>query len=201
MRNQNNLRNKEQNVIFARGKIIEINDKDSTPSFILFVRNGGGRRHTFLTFRYDVSKIVPIEGTNVYIEGHLNNIFDSTRYKSQYYVADYLKLEQTEITNHFNLSESNGFAFPKHFANFFVYGTVIHKSSRINSIWIELIVKDKYNNEVKLQYSKKMRVSDIKFKVGDKVYVYALPISTEKLLNEEIVNFETLVAEDIVIEQ
>ncbi|MFM0588696.1 hypothetical protein, partial [Streptococcus suis] len=65
MRNQNNLRNKEQNVIFARGKIIEINDKDSTPSFILFVRNGGGRRHTFLTFRYDVSKIVPIEGTNV----------------------------------------------------------------------------------------------------------------------------------------
>lgn len=165
------------------------------------MRNGGGRRHTFLTFRYDVSKIVPIEGTNVYIEGHLNNIFDSTRYKSQYYVADYLKLEQTEITNHFNLSESNGFAFPKHFAKFFVYGTVIHKSSRINSIWIELIVKDKYNNEVKLQYSKKMRVSDIKFKVGDKVYVYALPISTEKLVNEEIVNFETLIAEDIVIEQ
>ncbi|NQJ21509.1 hypothetical protein HO566_03015 [Streptococcus suis] len=201
MRNQNNLQNINRNTIFARGKIIEINDKDSNPSFILFVRNGGGRRHTFLTFRYDVSKIVPIEGTNVYIEGHLNNIFDSTRYKSQYYVADYLKLEQTEITNHFNLSESNGFAFPKHFAKFFVYGTVIHKSSRINSIWIELIVKDKYNNEVKLQYSKKMRVSDIKFKVGDKVYVYALPISTEKLLNEEIVNFETLVAEDIVIEQ
>ncbi|HEL2552467.1 hypothetical protein HO542_00585 [Streptococcus suis] len=201
MRNQNNLRNKEQNVLFARGKIIEVNNDDNKPSFILFIRNGGGRRHTFLTFRYDVSKIVPIEGTNVYIEGHLNNIFDSTRYKSQYYVADYLKLEQTEITNHFNLSESNGFAFPKHFAKFFVYGTVIHKSSRINSIWIELIVKDKYNNEVKLQYSKKMRVSDIKFKVGDKVYVYALPISTEKLLNEEIVNFETLVAEDIVIEQ
>ncbi|HEL1811315.1 TPA: hypothetical protein TXY98_001039 [Streptococcus suis] len=201
MRNQNNLQNKSQNTIFARGKIIEVNDKASNPSFILFVRNGGGRRHTFLTFRYDVSKLVPIEGTNVYIEGHLNNIFDSTRYKSQYYVADYLKLEQTEITNHFNLSESNGFAFPKHFAKFFVYGTVIHKSSRINSIWIELIVKDKYNNEVKLQYSKKMRVSDIKFKVGDKVYVYALPISTEKLLNEEIVNFETLVAEDIVIEQ
>ncbi|HEP1813684.1 hypothetical protein ACTJ5T_04920 [Streptococcus suis] len=201
MRNQNNLRNKEQNVLFARGKIIEVNNDDNKPSFILFIRNGGGRRHTFLTFRYDVSKIVPIEGTNVYIEGHLNYIFDSTRYKSQYYVADYLKLEQTEITNHFNLSESNGFAFPKHFAKFFVYGTVIHKSSRINSIWIELIVKDKYNNEVKLQYSKKMRVSDIKFKVGDKVYVYALPISTEKLLNEEIVNFETLVAEDIVIEQ
>ncbi|HFI0769177.1 TPA: hypothetical protein ACGO6Y_002372, partial [Streptococcus suis] len=161
----------------------------------------GGRRHTFLTFRYDADKLKPREGTNVYIEGHLYNNLGSTSFKSQHYFADFLKKEQTEISNFFNLSDSNGFAYPKHFAKFFISGTIIHKSSRINSIWIELIVKDKYNNEVKLQYSKKMRVSDIKFKVGDKVYVYALPISTEKLVNEEIVNFETLVAEDIVIEQ
>ncbi|WP_161942669.1 hypothetical protein, partial [Streptococcus suis] len=107
----------------------------------------------------------------------------------------------TEISNYFNLSKSNGFAFPKHFAKFFVYGTVINMNVNNNSIWIELKIKDENDNEVKIQYSKKMRVSDIKFKVGDKVYVYALPISTEKLLNEEIVNFETLVAEDIVIEQ
>lgn len=32
MRNQNNLRNKKQNVIFDRGKIIEINDKDMPQS-------------------------------------------------------------------------------------------------------------------------------------------------------------------------
>ena len=64
MRNQNNLQNKKQNVIFARGKIIEINDEASNPSFTLFVRNGGGRRHTFLTFIYDSDKVVPIEGTN-----------------------------------------------------------------------------------------------------------------------------------------
>ena len=201
MRNQNNLRNKKQNVLFARGKIIEVSNDVNNPSFLLLIRNGGGRRHTFLTFRYDVSKIVPITGTNVYIEGHLNNIFDSTRYKSQYYVADYLKLEQTEITNHFNLSESNGFAFPKHFANFFVYGTVINMNVNYNSIWIELTVKDENENVVKIQYSKKMRVNDINLSIDDKVYIYALPISTEKLVNEEIVNFETLVAEDIVIEK
>lgn len=46
-----------------------------------------------------------------------------------------------------------------------------------------------------------MRVNDTKLNTGDKVYAYALPISTEKLVNEKIVNFETLVAEDIVIEQ
>lgn len=201
MRNQNNLQNKRQNTIFARGKIIEVNDKASNPSFILFVRNGGGRRHTVLTFRYNADKLKPREGTNAYIEGHLYNNLDSTRFKNQHYFADILKKEQTEISNFFNLSDSNGFAYPKHFAKFFISGTIIHKSSRINSIWIELIVKDKYNNKVKLQYSKKMRVNDTKLNIGEKVYVYALPISTEKLVNEEIVNFETLVAEDIVIEQ
>ncbi|NQJ30870.1 hypothetical protein HO564_09865 [Streptococcus suis] len=201
MRNQNNLRNKEQNVIFARGKIIEINDKDSTPSFILFVRNGGGRRHTFLTFRYDTDKLNPIKGTNVYIEGSLKNNTKSNTLKSSHYFADYLKIDQTEISKFFNLSDSNGFAYPKHFAKFFISGTIIHKSSRINSIWIELIVKDECDNVVKIQYSKKMRVNDINLSIDDKVYIYALPISTEKLVNEEIVNFETLVAEDIVIEQ
>ncbi|MGV3011312.1 hypothetical protein [Streptococcus thoraltensis] len=201
MRNQNNLRNKKQNVLFARGKIIEVNDKASNPYFTLFIRNGGGRRHTNLTFRYDTEKLIPKEGTNVYVEGHLNNVFESTRYKSQYYVADYLKLEQTEITNHFNLSESNGFAFPKHFAKFFVYGTVINRYVNNSSIWVELTVKDESNNVVKIQYSKKMRVNDINLSIDDKVYIYALPISTEKLVNEEIVNFENLIAEDIVIEQ
>ncbi|HFR3343383.1 TPA: hypothetical protein ACHU58_001480 [Streptococcus suis] len=70
-----------------------------------------------------------------------------------------------------------------------------------NSIWIELTIKDENNNEVQIQYSKKMRVNDTKLNIGDKVYVYTLPVSTEKLVNEEIVNFETLIAEDIVIEQ
>ena len=60
---------------------------------------------------------------------------------------------------------------------------------------MKMIMKSKFST------AKKMRVSDIKFKVGDKVYVYALPISTEKLVNKEIVNFETLVAEDIVIDK
>ncbi|HFU3941237.1 TPA: hypothetical protein ACGO2Z_002397, partial [Streptococcus suis] len=63
-----------------------------------------------------------------------------------------------------------------------------------------LTVKDESNNVVKIQYSKNMRVNDLNLRISDKVYIYALPISTEKLVNEEIVNFETLIAEDIVIE-
>lgn len=201
MRNQNNLQNKRQNTIFARGKIVEVSNDVNNPSFLLFIRNGGGRRHTYLAFKYDANKLTPIDGANVYIEGHLNNAFNSTKLKRQHYFADCLNLDQTEISNHFSLKESKGFAYPKHFAKFFVYGTVINMNVNYNSIWIELTIKDENDNEVKIQYSKKMRVNDTKLNTGDKVYVYALPISTEKLVNEEIVNFETLVAEDIVIEQ
>ncbi|HEL9630377.1 MULTISPECIES: hypothetical protein [Streptococcus] len=201
MRNQNNLQNQRQNTIFARGKIVEVNNDVNNPSLILFIRNGGGRRHTFLTFRYDADKLNPIKGTNVYIEGSLKNNTKSNRLKSSHYSADYLKMEQTEISNHFNLAESKGFAFPKHFAKFFIYGTVINRYVNNSSIWVELTVKDESNNVVKIQYSKNMRVNDLNLRIGDKVYIYALPISTEKLVNEEIVNFETLIAEDIVIEQ
>lgn len=144
--------------------------------------------------------LYPIKGTNVYIEGHLNNIIDSNKFKNQHYFADNLTVVQTEISNYFNLSKSNGFAFPKHFAKFFVYGTVLNRSVNYNSIWIEVTVKDENENVVKIQYSKKMRVNDINLSVGDKVYIYALPISTEKDIEGKIVNFETLIAEDIVIE-
>ncbi|HEL1810612.1 TPA: hypothetical protein TXY98_000296 [Streptococcus suis] len=201
MRNQTNLQKIYRNTILARGKIVEVNDEVINPYFTLFIRNGGGRRHTYLTFRYDVSKIVPIEGTNVYIEGHLNNAFNSTKHKHQHYFADHLKVVRTEISDYFNLSESEGFAYPKHFAKFFVYGTILNRSVNYNSIWVEVTVKDENDNVVKIQYSKKMRVNDINLSVGDKVYIYALPISTEKFVTEEIVNFETLIAEDIVIEQ
>ncbi|MEI4352792.1 hypothetical protein V9Z49_04935 [Streptococcus suis] len=200
MRNQNNLQNINRNTIFARGKIIEINDKDCAPSFILFIRNGAGRKHTYLTLRYDPNILYPIKGTNVYIEGHLNNVINSNKFKNQHYFADNLTVVQTEISNYFNLSKSNGFAFPKHFAKFFVYGTILNRSVNYNSIWVEVTVKDENDNVVKIQYSKKMRVNDINLSVGDKVYIYALPISTEKFVTEEIVNFETLIAEDIVIE-
>ncbi|MGQ7320233.1 hypothetical protein ACTGXJ_07960 [Streptococcus suis] len=201
MRNQNNLQNINRNTIFARGKIIEINDKDCTPSFILFIRNGAGRKHTYLTLRYDPNILYPIKGTNVYIEGHLNNDINSNKFKNQHYFADCLIKDQTEISNYFNLSESEGFAYRNHFSKMFVFGTVINKYLKPNSKWIELIIRDNCKNQIKVQYSTKMRVNDIKFKVGDKVYVYALPISTEKFVNDEIVNFETLIAEDIVIEQ
>ena len=30
----------------------------NNPSFLLFIRNGGGRRHTYLAFKYDANKLL-----------------------------------------------------------------------------------------------------------------------------------------------
>ena len=54
-----------------------------------------------------------------------------------------------------------------------------------NSTWIELIDKDNFDFTVKLQYSKKMRVSDINYDVGDNLFIYALIISSEKTINQK----------------
>ena len=198
MRNQNNLQNKKQNVLFARGKIVEINDKGSAPSFILFIRNGAGRKHTYLTFEYDSNKFHLKKGTVVSITAHIEN---TGTQNNCVIITDSVQNEQTELATFFNKQSVFGFAYPKPFAKLFVFGKVIDKHLKPNSNWIEMIIEDNCKNRIKVQYSTKMRVNDTKLNTGDKVYAYALPISTEKLVNEEIVNFETLVAEDIVIEQ
>ena len=198
MRNQNNLRNKEQNVIFARGKIIELNNGGTNPSFILFVRNGAARKHTYLTFEYDSNKFHLKKGTVVSITAHIEN---TGTQNNCVIITDSVQNEQTELATFFNKQSVFGFAYPKPFAKLFVFGKVIDKHLKPNSNWIEMIIEDNCKNRIKVQYSTKMRVNDTKLNTGDKVYAYALPISTEKLVNEEIVNFETLVAEDIVIEQ
>ncbi len=40
-----------------------------------------------------------------------------------------------------------------------------------------MIIKDYCENRVKVQYSTKMRVNETRFRIGDNVYLSALPIS------------------------
>ncbi len=67
-----------------------------------------------------------------------------------------------------------------------------------NSNWIELTVKDNFDFTVKLQYSKKMRVSDINYDVGDNLFIYALIISSEKTINQKKRSYFNLIAEDMI---
>ena len=196
MRNQNNLQNKKQNVLFARGKIVEINDKGSAPSFILFIRNGAGRKHTYLTFEYDSNKFQLKKGMMVSITAHIENINTKNSYEI---MIDTIQEEQTELAAFFNKQSVFGFAYPKPFAKLFVFGKVIDKHLKPYSKWVEMIIQDNCKNRIKVQYSTKMRVNETRFGIGDNVYISALPISTTKTIQAETLIFENYILEDIVI--
>ena len=196
MRNQNNLQKINRNTILARGKIIEINDKDSTPSFILFIRNGAGRKHTYLTFEYDSNKFQLKKGMMVSITAHIENINTKNSYEI---MIDTIQVEQTELAAFFNKQSVFGFAYPKPFAKLFVFGKVIDKHLKPYSKWVEMIIQDNCKNRIKVQYSTKMRVNETRFGIGDNVYISALPISTTKTIQAETLIFENYILEDIVI--
>lgn len=200
MRNQNILQNTNHNTIFACGKIIDVNNDSITPWFILFIRNGGDRRHTYLKFRYDPKTLIPKRNTTILIKGHMENYCGSDTTKIQYFVADWIRLENPELVNHFGISEQSGFAYQKPFAKFFIYGAITYKLCTHESKWIEIGIRDFNGTEIKAQYSRKMRVDEVNAQVGDYVYLYALPISTKKLVKNRVINFENLIVEDIVID-
>lgn len=196
MRNQNNLQKINRNTILARGKIIEINDKDSTPSFILFIRNGAGRKHTYLTFEYDSNKFQLKKGMVVSITAHIEN---TNTPNNCVIITDSVQNEQTELATFFGKKEYFGFAYPKPFAKLFVFGKVIDKHLKPYSKWVEMIIQDNCKNRIKVQYSTKMRVDEARFGIGDNVYISALPISTTKTIQAETLIFENYILEDIVI--
>ncbi|CYV02359.1 TPA: hypothetical protein U2C31_000309 [Streptococcus suis] len=198
MRNQNNLQKINRNTILARGKIVEVNYDANNRSFILFIRNGGGRRHTFLKCYFKLDKFQLKKGTVVSISGHIENINTKNSYKV---IVDSIQEEQTELATFFNKKPSFGFAYPNHFAKMFVFGKVIDKHLKPNSNWIEMIIEDNCKNRIKVQYSTKMRVNETNFEIGDYVYLSALPISIQKTFHEETFNFENYILEDIVIKR
>lgn len=198
MRNQTNLQKIYRNTILARGKIVEVNDQDIMPYLNLFIRNGAGRKHTYLKCYFNREKFQLKKGMVVSISGHIENINTKNCYKI---IIDSTQEEQTELATFFNKQSVFGFAYLKPFAKLFVFGKVIDKHLKPNSNWIEIIIQDNCKNRIKVQYSTKMRVNETRVEIGDNVYVSALPISIQKTIQEETFNFENYILEDIVIKR
>ncbi len=198
MRNQTNLQKIYRNTILARGKIVEVNDQDIMPYLNLFIRNGAGRKHTFLKCYYNREKFQFKKGMTISISAHIENINTKNSYKI---IIDSTQEEQTELATFFNKQSVFGFAYLKPFAKLFVFGKVIDKHLKPNSNWIEIIIQDNCKNRIKVQYSTKMRVNETRVEIGDNVYVSALPISIQKTIQEETFNFENYILEDIVIKR
>lgn len=82
-----------------------------------------------------------------------------------------------------------------------MFGKVIDKHLKPYSKWVEMIIQDNCKNRIKVQYSTKMRVNETRFRIGDSVYLSALPISIQKTIHEEMFIFENYILEDIVVER
>ncbi|HFI0443235.1 TPA: hypothetical protein ACGOY5_002210 [Streptococcus suis] len=191
----------ERNRIFARGKVVDIVSNGSDYSIEVFVRNGAGRQHTYLFFSVDAESLPNQlkKGTTVHITGHIENFIDSRSKPTQRYVADIITPEKTELARYFRKDDFQfGFAPQRHYAKLFVAGEVIRVIHMPGSNWIQLIIRDRARNNVKLQFSKNMRVADCTYQQGGYVYVSAIPISTSKSIEGQIVRFENLIIEDIV---
>ncbi|HEM4927520.1 TPA: hypothetical protein ACGO5H_001847 [Streptococcus suis] len=190
------------NRIFARGKIVNLNPNGSNYDIELFIRNGGGRQHTYLHFNCsNIALQLELKtGTTIHVYGHVENYIDIRNKPAQKYVADIITPEKTELARYFRKEDFQfGFAPQRHFAKFFVAGEVTRVINNTTSKWIVLSIKDASGNIVNIQFSRRMRVADNFFKKGDYVYAYAIPISTKKNISGQDVNFITLIAEDIEI--
>lgn len=103
---------------------------DNKPSFILFIRNGAGRKHTYLKCYFNREKFQLKKGMVVSISGHIENINTKNCYEI---IIDTIQEEQTELAVFFNKKPSFGFAYPNHFAKMFVFGKVIDKHLKPNT--------------------------------------------------------------------
>lgn len=193
------IKNRRRNAVIARGKIINIEHNEDYSYLKLFIRNGAGLRHTYLTFRYDPKIFYISKNQYVIITAHIENKQNSFGGVDQFIIIDSISESQSELSEHFFDNQKKlGFSHPKSYAKCYVYGKVIHKFEKNNSNWIELIVKDNFDFTVKLQYSKKMRVSDINYDVGDNLFIYALIISSEKTINQKKRSYFNLIVEDMI---
>ncbi|MEW4353751.1 hypothetical protein AB1I63_02465 [Streptococcus pneumoniae] len=188
MRNQNHLQSgrKFSNNILSRGKIVDISFDKRECYFILFIRNGAGRKHTYLKFYYHQNNTKLQKGQTVSVAGHIENRTSNQQIK--YFTADFIKHEKTELASYFNRDETDfGFAYQKSYAKFFIRGKIVSIKHKYNSDWIELIVQDYCDNLIQVQYSKKMRTAQSIYQIDDHVGIYALPISSQKIHNGEII--------------
>ena len=69
--------------IIARGKIINIEHNEDYSYLKLFIRNGAGLRHTYLTFRYDPKIFYISKNQYVIITAHIENKQNQSKIEKQ----------------------------------------------------------------------------------------------------------------------
>ena len=77
------IKNRRRNTVIARGKIINIEHNEDCSYLKLFIRNGAGLRHTYLTFRYDPKIFYISKNQYVIITAHIKNKQNQSKIEKQ----------------------------------------------------------------------------------------------------------------------
>ena len=84
------IKNRRRNTVIARGKIINIEHNEDYSYLKLFIRNGAGLRHTYLTFRYDPKIFYISKNQYVIITAHIENNQNQSTLEKQKTAKEFL---------------------------------------------------------------------------------------------------------------
>lgn len=198
------------NTIIIRGKVLGIHGGNRGRKLMtIYIRNANTQgRDTYITLNYedemlegiDINDYVEIEAYSLsYKHGRNNENY------AQYVICKEIKKIKSEIATVFGIEE--GFNYDNLYVRAYFAGEV-EKVSNSGENWIVLEIKipSKNDNEnyeyntVRCQYSRRMRVNDIKPKVGDIICIAAVMTSKRKFTeDEQIITFENFVVDDMAI--
>ena len=220
------------NRFFARGKIIGIGVDDyGHKRFVLYIRGIGGTvaqrnkeeketvktvsgpRPVYLSIAFGnntphnvrVTDIVDVEG-HIIAYPYFNEAVNKWGFV-QYLKADSIALSVPELTKVFG-EDAVGFSTGRHYSRVYVKGEVIDKYKAEGSIWHKLTLRvdgdmdDRRRNDIRAQYSSRMRVNDVQYEKGDTIALIGTFSSSSKTAKNDsgrIVYFENVIVDDMAV--
>ena len=218
------------NRFFARGKIIGIGADDyGHKRFVLYIRGIGGARAPRNGEEKETVKVAPGSrpvylsiafGNNtphnvrvtdiVDVEGHIvaypyyNEVVGKWGF-IQYLKADSIAPSVPELTKVFG-DDVKGFSTERQYSRVYVKGEVVDKYKGEGSIWNKMTIRvegdldDRRRNDIRAQYSDRMRVNDVQYEIGDTIALIGTFSSSRKTAkndSDRILYFENVIVDDM----
>lgn len=182
--------NLNMNYVEARGRIIgSYVDNEGRKKITLHIRGARQRKGTYLSFalKDGIETNFKLQD-NVFIKGYLmayrrnSELWTVVKPFDQTLVAEEIIVEKSEIEEVFGIK--GGFSYKEPYVKLYLSGTVIETENLNNSKWNIITLRVENDGfkpyEIRVQYSRNMRVNDNKINVGDKVAIIAIIVSAKK---------------------
>lgn len=168
------------NEFYCRGRIIGKGGSKNKSSYLtVFIKTK--RKPTYLKIFYNAKSFPDFKlNTHISVKGFIKSSIIPYKYENQVdqcFVAEEISIETTEISEVFEIDEI-GFAYKHSYSKVFLSGYILNIRKNLN--WIVIQVRDYREQVITLQFSTKMRVSDVNLNINDFVFLSAVVVSSRK---------------------